>query len=45
MNLAAFLAPWVIGREPGDALELAFVLSFIVGGILILYAFDRFWRE
>ena len=45
MNVAAFLAPWVIGREPGDALELAFVLSFIVGGILILYFFDRFWRE
>ena len=45
MDLLPFLAPWVIGKDAGDALELVFVLTFMVGGLFLLYLFGRFWQE
>jgi hypothetical protein len=45
MDFMPFLAPWIIGKEPGDILELTFVLAFIVGGLVLMYLFGRFWQE
>jgi hypothetical protein len=45
MGFLPFLAPWVIGKDAGDALELAFVFVFIVGGLFLLYLFGQFWQE
>lgn len=45
MNLVPFLAPWIIGKEAGDALELAFVFGTIMVGLILLYLFGRYWQE
>lgn len=45
MNLVSFLLPWIIGREAGDALELAFVFGTVMVGIIILVLFGKFWQE
>jgi hypothetical protein len=39
------LAPWVIGRPPGDALELAFVFVTVMLGMVLLYVIGRYIQE
>jgi hypothetical protein len=45
MEFFPLLAPWVLGKEAGDALELAFVLVTVVGGLFIMYLFGRYWQQ
>jgi hypothetical protein len=40
-----FLAPWVLGRPPGETFELLFVFLTIVLGLLLMYLFGRFWQS
>ncbi|MHB8577488.1 MAG: hypothetical protein ACYDCQ_19420 [Dehalococcoidia bacterium] len=39
-----FLAPWVLGRPPGDALEVLFVFLTVMLGLGLLYLFGRYWQ-
>jgi hypothetical protein len=38
------LAPWVLGRPPGETIELGFVLATVVIGVILMYLFGRFWQ-
>lgn len=39
------LAPWILGRPPGETLELFFVFLTVALGILLMYLFGRYWQN
>ncbi len=40
-----FLAPWVLGRPPGETIELLFVFLMVCLGLLLMYLFGRYWQS
>jgi hypothetical protein len=40
-----FLAPWILGKPPGETFELLFVFLTVVLGIFIMYLFGRYWQD
>ncbi len=39
------LAPWILGKPPGETLELAFVFLTVTLGLIVMYLFGRFWQS
>jgi len=39
------LAPWVLGRQPSEFGELAFVFVMVVAGLALMYLFGRYWQS
>ena len=39
------LAPWILGRPPGETFELLFVFLTVSLGIFLMYLFGKFWQD
>ena len=39
------LAPWILGKPPGETFELLFLFLMVVLGIVLMYLFGRYWQS